>query len=165
MPTTEEDIKMNKVCNKCNGEKPLIFYHKNKVAKDGYHGMCKDCRSKHDNWNSRNKEHCSLMAKKRYEKDKTVIIKRAADWYTDNKDRRIQANKIWKVNNPEKVRLYMEVHDIKRRGGLNDNYVRSLFVQKTNIKRKDVPQELIELKRIQILITREIRNKNVINNY
>lgn len=36
---------MNKVCKKCNIEKPLNEYHKGKIYSDGYRPNCKSCRS------------------------------------------------------------------------------------------------------------------------
>jgi hypothetical protein len=156
---------MSKTCNKCFEIKPLIFYHKNKSMKDGHHGMCKECRSKHDNWASRNKAHCSLRAKKYYENNKITCSEGAKNWYMNNKDRRMQLNKIWVSDNLEKVRINMKKQNKKSRDTLDDNFIKSQIVQRTKIKRKDIPKDLIELKRVQLLINREIRNKNVINNY
>ena len=34
-----------KICTKCNIEKEITFYHKNKNEKDGYMNICKTCRS------------------------------------------------------------------------------------------------------------------------
>jgi hypothetical protein len=234
--------------------------------KDGHHRMCKECRSKHDNWASRNKAHCSLRAKKYYENNKITCIERSANWYMSNKDRRMQLNKIWVSDNPEKVRIkmskicktcneekpldlfskekrnsdghagqciscrkeYVAKYYIKNKEeidkknkinfnnnrekflqvqkiyyqknleqallqrkewrqrnpekvkesnqkhkykkaicskNLTDSYVKSQLTKRTPICNKEIPQELIELKRIQMLINREIRNKNVINNY
>jgi len=36
---------MEKICKKCNIEKEITFYHKNKNEKDGYMNICKICRS------------------------------------------------------------------------------------------------------------------------
>ena len=33
-----------KICNKCNKEKPLSEFSKNKRMKDGYLNQCKECR-------------------------------------------------------------------------------------------------------------------------
>ncbi len=35
-----------KRCAKCGEEKPFTEYHRNKLRKDGFHGDCKQCRSK-----------------------------------------------------------------------------------------------------------------------
>jgi hypothetical protein len=35
---------MEKICTKCNVNKKLDNYHKNKNIKDGYHTICKECR-------------------------------------------------------------------------------------------------------------------------
>jgi len=42
-----------KICSKCNIKKPLSMFDKNKRNKDGYYGMCKECR-KH--WVNNNRD-------------------------------------------------------------------------------------------------------------
>lgn len=36
---------MKKICKNCNIEKDNIYFHKNKNIKDGFHIICKECRS------------------------------------------------------------------------------------------------------------------------
>ena len=36
---------MSKICKDCNIDKVLTEYHKNKSGTNGYHNVCKDCRS------------------------------------------------------------------------------------------------------------------------
>ena len=33
-----------KTCNRCRQDKPITMFHRNKRAKGGFHGYCKDCR-------------------------------------------------------------------------------------------------------------------------
>jgi hypothetical protein len=40
---------------------------------------------------------------------------------------------------------------------LTDSYIRQLLVQKSHIDRKDIPPELIEVKRLQMQIRRELK--------
>lgn len=49
-----------KTCSKCNTEKPLIEFHKNKARKDGVATYCKKCTS----------EYCQTPQKKQYEKNR-----------------------------------------------------------------------------------------------
>ena len=36
-----------KICGKCNKEKEIDEFSRDKYSKDGYHSLCKQCRSKH----------------------------------------------------------------------------------------------------------------------
>ena len=44
---------------------------------------------------------------------------------------------------------------------MSDFYISNMIVKYTNLKIADIPKELIDLKRIQLKITRELRKKNV----
>ncbi|TXI59966.1 endonuclease VII domain-containing protein [Mycolicibacter arupensis] len=64
-----------KTCNKCGEPKPMTEYHRRTTAKDGHRNHCKACQRRiHD------------------------------EWYADNKDRRVDANRIWRANNADRYR-------------------------------------------------------------
>lgn len=78
---------------------------------------------------------------------------------------RAAAQALWKKNNPEKVRLQANRSLAKHSAELSDTYI-SNNLRKTlnqnkglNISMKDIPQELIDLKRKELLIKRKIQNK------
>jgi transposase-like protein len=87
-----------KTCTKCNIEKSLNNFVKNKRQSDGYHYVCKDChklykeqntdtiKEKHKGWLLSNKEYISQYNKQynidNYEKKKHSIDK----WWKDNPD-------------------------------------------------------------------------------
>jgi hypothetical protein len=87
----------SKVCYKCNIEKLLSNFVKNKRQKDGYHYVCKEChklykennkdiiKEKHKIWLDNNKEYTS-----NYNKQYTLI----------NPEKKKQSINTWYKNNP-----------------------------------------------------------------
>lgn len=67
-----------KTCNVCHIEKPLNEFYKDKNRKDGLEHKCKEC-------------------------SKAKSLK----WQQDNPERKIQNNKRWNANNPERVKETM----------------------------------------------------------
>jgi hypothetical protein len=65
-------IPPNKVCPKCNIEKPSSDFHKERANKDGLHYMCKLCNSE--------------RSKKRYRENREKINRYHKEWTKDNKD-------------------------------------------------------------------------------
>lgn len=70
---------MKKVCIKCNVEKNIDQFGKRKVSKDGYRNDCKDC----------NREYKRIWSLKKYEDNKEIFRERA---------------KLWRQNNPDKIK-------------------------------------------------------------
>jgi len=66
-----------KVCTKCQSEKSLDNFHKDKKAKDGHVSECKDC-----------------------------VKQKSRLWYLRNKDLALDKARIYASKNPEKVKLY-----------------------------------------------------------
>jgi len=72
----------SKECNKCNIDKQISEYSKDKTRKDGYSYTCKVCKSKNSKkWAKDNKEHL----KEKYEKNKEDILRSRKDYYEKNK--------------------------------------------------------------------------------
>lgn len=64
-----------KVCTKCGTEKPLTEYHCQAASRDGHRNHCKVCQRRiHD------------------------------DWYANNKQRRVDTNRIWRAENHDRYR-------------------------------------------------------------
>jgi hypothetical protein len=63
-------------------------------------------------------------------------------------------------NRPEYFRRYSSDHFKKQSEGLHFIYVRRLLVAKTMLRVSDIPQELVELKRIQLTIDRSLKHEN-----
>ena len=125
-------MKTTKTCYKCNQTKSLDrFYKKTSNVTDGLSGRCKKC----DN-----------------------LLKAA-----------------WRKNNPEKVKAYEKgrwkrgnkrAADIERsrkqRLEMNDSYIRELMTKKTkNLDPKDIPDDLIELHKVNLMVKRILRSKKL----
>ena len=102
----------------------------------------RDCNA---NYREKNKD---KLAKIRIDK-KIDILLCARKYRENNHEKVIVATKLWRESNPDKVKAYRE-YQCKT---LSDSYVI------TQLHVKSPPKELIALKRVQILITRELRNK------
>lgn len=61
----------------------------------------------------------------------------------------------------ERHKAYARARMKKIRAELYDNYIRNLIVQRTTLKGGDMPQEVVELKRLQIQLKRTLREKGV----
>ena len=76
-------------------------------------------------------------------------------------DKRKARKAKYRAENKDKMSAYQAKYyaENKDRESLSNNYIKKLLISRSRIVRKDIPPELIELKRIQIKITREIRNQ------
>jgi hypothetical protein len=128
-----------KVCSKCYIAKVLDDFFKKSSAKDGRSSTCKKCHKViQAKYYKENKEKVALHGAKYYEKNKEKIAISRAKYNKENKEKKLALRRKYKI---------------KAIDTLNDCYVK----EKLRIKGIDIPQELIELKRIQLLIKRELR--------
>ena len=80
----------SKVCVKCDIEKDLCEFHKDKTRKDGYRNICKSCS--HD------------YIQKYYLVNEDYIKTKNKIWRIDNQKSIINRNKKWREENPEKYK-------------------------------------------------------------
>jgi hypothetical protein len=126
------------------------------------------------NWDNRSEERLALDAEKSraYRMQKHVRERKRA-WDTTNRERlneltnawkranpekRYAQHRRWTEANPEKVREYGRAASRRRVEVLPDHYIRNLLLKEMN-SRVCVPQELIELKRAQLKLQRELKEK------
>ena len=150
-----------KVCSKCKVEKDLGEFPKDKTKRDGLHNMCKECRHLlHAKWRADNPEKMrGYWAKARAnnpEKGRAQWIKWCAEnpekirGYRAKNPEKVKASRTkWRAENPEKVKACRAKCVLN----LEDPYVRGL------LKLPNPPQELIELKRLQLQLIREIKQQ------
>ena len=101
-----------------------------------------------------------LHGKEHYQENKQMFIANAVRWQKENKERYIKRVKEWKMKNYNAwLQNERERHKTKVEN-LTDDYVVKLLKGKGKLLMKDIPKELIEAKRLQILIQREIKNLN-----
>lgn len=62
--------------------------------------------------------------------------------------------------NPEKSKIYKRKTNRKKCIRLTNSYIKELIIQNTNLSFNDVPQELVEIKRNQLLLKHKIKNND-----
>lgn len=107
--------------------------------------VCRDCSKESE--------------QKYYKKNKEERKKAGIEWFRKNKEKvkiirykTRQKNKI-KQNEESKIKY------INHKNQLSDRYVKMLLSKKNVLKYKNVPKELVELKRITLKIKRLIKEK------
>ena len=133
-----------KRCPKCGEEKELTteFWYKRKGSSDGFRGKCKVCMDK---------ESADYQIKY---KDTIRIYRRK--WDIENPEKRVMANVKWLNGNRLKRKESVNNYARKQVKVLSNQYLivllRRWFRGKVNI-----PPELIELKRQQIIMKRNLK--------
>lgn len=103
-----------KICSKCNIEKDVCEYHKDKNKKDGLNRYCKLCAINHSKeYYEKNKEKISSKHKnykleynKEYrEKNKEKEKERFKKYYYNNLDKIKERRKLYYDNNLDKIKL------------------------------------------------------------
>jgi len=95
---------MIKVCSRCKTEKPILDFHKQLSAKDGYRSHCKPCRkASAQEYYKDNSERINLRTRAYDLKNRAKVAERAKRWATNNKDKCAAKSKRYAENNPEKV--------------------------------------------------------------
>ncbi len=176
-----------KVCGKCKADKTLDFFSKDASKKYGASAQCKICfneaakasyeanpekvKATKKAWREANPEKVKATMKAWREANPEKVKATMKAWREANPEKvkatnkaRHEANpekvnamrKAWREANPEKVKATKKAY-VDR---CNDNYVAACI----GLKPHQCPQELIELKRINILITRELRNQQQCQN-
>lgn len=102
-----------KICTKCNVEKELDEFYKDKSKKDGLSSSCKECKSTQNKsyTDSHKKEKSEYDAKRRAEKRDEINTKKREYYHTKGKE----VEKIWRLANWGKVLNYAKNSKGKRR--------------------------------------------------
>jgi len=146
-----------KICCKCKTEKNLHSFGKKAGEADGLQRRCKECRinegkerrHKHReklnsydrDYREKNRLRIKLTLSQYYTKHINILVEQATNWRKQNLDR---------YN--ESARIRSRRHTIN----LTDSHIKRLLTQRTHITTSEIPQALIELKRIEISINRLI---------
>jgi hypothetical protein len=167
-------IENTKICTGCKIEMLATkeFFGIKKGGKYGLRSRCKKCKKafdgkyrihnakkikkRNEKWRKENpekvKEHCKKYRENNIEKCKESI----ANWRKNNSEKYNENKKKWKKENPEKAKDIRKKANRKNVKNLVDSYVADLL--KTPIKHLN-PQ-IIETRRLIILIKRELRKNN-----
>jgi len=107
-----------KTCTKCKSFKPYNKFHKNRATNDGYHTICKQCRTSFDQTNEQKAKH-AIWAKKSETKEKRKKYNQT--YYNSHKEEIIESNKKY-LQDPQKK--------------LQQKSRRKLYNQKASVKAK-----------------------------
>ena len=128
-----------KTCPKCNETKPFSEFYPAPKYKGGYY-RCKTCTNRLAlNW----------------AQDNQTKVRETGRFSVEGRKKKCEYVKEYKLKNIDKVRAN-DIRNSKRKvERLSDAYVKQLLHIKV-----DVPQALIEAKRLEILIKRRVKNEN-----
>ena len=154
---------MKRICKKCGEEKELEEFVKDKRKKHGYEWRCKDCKNKYnrewDKTRSDDQKEKKLRAQRIWRK--TSKGKRSQKKYSRSPKRK-EANKRWHQKDESKERARVNVK--LRAKALSDSYIKSFLFATYGLRVKNITQQMIELKRIQLKFHREIKKgKGLLN--
>jgi len=127
-----------KTCPKCNETKELTEFYPYPKYKGGYY-RCKTCTKE-------------LSTK--WAKDNQGKVRETGNFSIEGRRKKREYAKAYALKNADKVRakdIFNSKQKVKR---LTDAYVKQILRVKV-----DIPQALIEAKRLQILINRRIKNE------
>ena len=100
-----------KVCRKCNIEKELSLYPKDKACRDGISNICKECHKiRCKEYNKEKKEKIGKRKKEKYENNKIDILEKAKEYYLNNKEHRNYYSKNYYEINKESLLKYRKVY-------------------------------------------------------
>jgi hypothetical protein len=129
-------------------------------------------RAAWEKWDKENKDNRkSYMAEYHlgyYEKNKRKLIDRSRKWHKENPELASQRNKKYRENNKDAVLISKKAWSLtegnkraqNNRDNIADVYIRRIIRERFGVK--SPPQELIELKRVQLKIHRLINRGNKI---
>ena len=148
-----------KTCTKCSNMLSFSFFFKNGCKSDGsikYYAQCKDCfRDKHNEyarrWKLNNPDKHKENVKKQW-----LTLKSNLDKLQKHYENAINWNNTFRVYKPDVAKS----RKAKYREELHDEYIKQLILNKSHglISAKDIPTDLINLKRKQLILTRKLRN-------
>jgi hypothetical protein len=133
-----------KKCSKCNLESSNFYTYKKKGA-IYFDSNCKDCR------------------KIKNEKNRQIRgVKAREEGFTSLHDKRIKTCEKYKEYYNSKVQLYNKIKNNNRRKKaieiVSDYYIRLLIKRDKTMKDVQIPKELIDIYRNNLLLKRELKN-------
>ncbi len=103
---------MRKVCTKCNVEKELKDFYKEKKGKYGVRSKCIDCFKKYFD---ENKNRISEVHKEYYQKNKERISKTNRQWEADNKEKVREYRREWEKERMQNDPVFRMIKNYRHR--------------------------------------------------
>lgn len=152
MPLTEEEKKAYKLkWYKANRSRILI--ERKKHREDNKESLAKYDRERY----KKNKAKYDFMAKRYRENNHDKVSLREWKYRECHKDKIAKYHKSYYSRNTDKVKARARKQGSVSRETLSDGYIKVLIAQKSTIPTNLIPQDLIEFKRQQIILTRTIK--------
>ncbi len=136
-----------KVCTKCKEEKESHDFYTSKRGKDGLNSWCKKCFNV---WHK-------AYAKKYYQKNKRKICLQQIVWRSANKKKILGYAKKYRDANRENCIELSKLCNKKKIDQLDRSYIIQLIKCGTKLETSDIPQELIEVKRVHLQLIRTLK--------
>lgn len=144
-----------KVCKKCEIEKDICFFQKDKSKKDGYRNSCKECqREYHKNYYEANRHHINEKNTKWKIENSELLSEMRKQYYEDNREEILEKGKVWARENKEKIRIRKRKHYQKNKSTI-------LHKKKEYIKRRKAQDKLYHLRlNLRCLVKTAFYKKN-----
>jgi hypothetical protein len=141
-----------KKCYRCSVLKPLTgYYESNPVT-------CIDCLQAYQKkYREANRVKRCKAQKELYRKDRERLLEYQRAYRDVNREERNAYQREY-TKRPEAKALYKKWQE-QYRNNLSDAYIRRELAHKTTLTSKDIPQSLVEVKRLQIQIKRMAENE------
>mgnify|MGYP003427102986 CR=1 FL=1 len=148
-----------KKCSKCGEVKLLDCFGLNKTRKDGKAVYCKICQKIYmSSYKDKNIIKIKEYGKKYYSANSDLVKNRNKLRYLADKESWCYKTKQWRIKNKLKVNEYQKVSRDKNSKDLHDSYVKGQIKQQTGVPYEHITQDLIETKRLHILIKRKLKD-------
>mgnify|MGYP007121419178 CR=1 FL=1 len=125
--------------------------------------VCKSMKEKEDFWQSYQKEkmntgrRCAVCARAYQKELRNKNLARSKEnakrSYLKHRDKALDRMKTWTAKNPSRRKEILQRSKKRERASLSDSYVASALRSRVS----DLPKELLEAKRVQIMIYRHIK--------
>ena len=104
-------MNQTKICTKCNIEKSITEFHKQKHGKYGVQSICKSCKTKYvlDRQQTPKGKAIARAASQKYRQaNRDKVLKQYKSYYYANRDKRINQSKVWRQANKDRKAKYQK---------------------------------------------------------
>ena len=152
----------SKICNKCNLDKNVLLFNKNKTKSDGYQSICKECtKLLQRDYYQRNKETILSKVKNYAENNKDIIKANQKEYYQLKKDILNVKNKEYQKENKETIKIYIDKYRIENRDKINTSNAEYRKNNKDKIKEAYKKSKNNRLKNDSLFRLRESISNNI----
>ena len=129
-----------KKCCKCQEEKTINLFTRQKTSRDGYYCVCKECKQKYDEtYRDKNKLEISSIKKRHYLNNKKKVLDNNRKYILANEESVKNYQKRYRDENREKIKEYQKKYRLLNKESRNrkEKYRKSvdvLYKLKTHIR-------------------------------